>query len=572
MGQGERAAEDDMGPQPEFDELMSDLGERAQDRWHGFVRAHRAVSGNLSLEGVLTRMVEAACDLVDASYGAIGVIGSDGRRFDRFIHVGVDSEQAGRIGHLPEGLGLLGALIDDPRPIRLRDLRTDPRSAGFPDAHPAMRGFIGVPIRVRDEVFGNLYLASPTTGEFDADDEQLVLGLAATAGVAIENARLYEEARKRELWLEASTHMTRLVLTSPSEQALQAVAGRVEELAEADVVAVALPVPDTSQLRVLVAAGSAAGGLVGFTYALAGTISERVMATAEPEVFEDVRTLGPDSPVLQVAQVVGLGPAMVVPLSGLEGVRGVLVVGRRPGRHAFEPSEVDMSTNFASHASIALELADARREAQRLDMFEDRARIARDLHDHVIQQLFAAGMSLQASLPRVGDGAAGASIDRVVDIIDDAIRQIRASVFQLRPRTPLGGTSLRTAVLEVVAQAGATLGWDVPVDFVGAVESVSDDALVDDVVAVVRESLSNVARHAGARHADVSVTVSGPLLEVAVEDDGIGLGEAARRSGLANLRHRAESRSGTFEIGPNDDDRGTRVTWTVPFAAVRPTR
>jgi signal transduction histidine kinase len=297
-----------------------------------------------------------------------------------------------------------------------------------------------------------------------------------------------------------------------------------------------------------------------------------VLATAEAEVFEDVRALAPASPVLQVAQVVELGPAMVVPLSGLEGVRGVLVVGRTPGRRAFEPSEVDMATTFASHASIALELADARREAQRLDMFEDRARIARDLHDHVIQQLFAAGMSLQASLPRVGDGRAGESIDRVVDIIDDAIRQIRASVFQLSPRTPLGGTSLRTAVHEVVAQSGATLGWDVPVDFVGAVESVSDDALVDDVVAVVRESLSNVARHADAHHAEVSVTVRGALLEVVVSDDGVGLGEAGRRSGLANLRKRAESRSGTFEIGPNDDGRGTRVTWTVPFGAARPAR
>lgn len=232
-----------------------------------------------------------------------------------------------------------------------------------------------------------------------------------------------------------------------------------------------------------------------------------------------------------------------------------------------------MATNFAYHASVALELADARREAQRIAMLEDRARIARDLHDHVIQQLFAAGMTLQASLPTMGDSPAGRSIDRVVDIIDDAIRQIRASVFQLRPRTILGGVSLRSAVLDVVSQAGLSLGWEPIVLFEGAVDSVSDDELVDDVVAVVRESLSNVARHAHAQHAEVSVTVRGPMLEVVVEDDGVGLGEAVRNSGLANLRQRAEDRSGTVEVGPGEGGRGTRLSWTAQFGpAAQPAR
>jgi signal transduction histidine kinase len=256
---------------------------------------------------------------------------------------------------------------------------------------------------------------------------------------------------------------------------------------------------------------------------------------------------------------------MIVPLSGTEGVRGVLVVGRSPGRRAFAAGEVEMATNFAYHASVALELADARQEAQRMVLLEDRARIARDLHDHVIQQLFAAGMTLQASLPQLGGGPAGESVDRVVDIIDDAIRQIRTSVFQLRPPRLMGGQSLRVAVLAVVSEAAPSLGWEPHVVFAGAVDSVSDEALLDDVLAVVRESLSNVARHAGAQHAAVSVAVRGPLMEVVIEDDGVGIDDSERRSGLSNLRQRAEDRSGTFEVGSGAEGRGTCVTWRVPF-------
>ena len=422
-----------------------------------------------------------------------------------------------------------------------------------------------MPIRVGDAVFGALYVASLEADDFDAEDEQLVMGLAATAGVAIENARLYEEARHRQEWLEASTAMTRHVLTTPGEDALRTIAERVAELAEADVVSVALPMPDLGQFQVVVAVGESADELMGFRYSLAGTIGERVLATGVAEVFDDVRTLEPPSPPVRVAQIVALGPVMIVPLSGTEGVRGVLVVGRGPGRRTFAPGEVEMATNFAYHASVALELADARREAQRMVLLEDRARIARDLHDHVIQQLFAAGMTLQASLHQLGPGPAGESVDRVVDIIDDAIRQIRASVFQLRPPRLMGGESLRAAVLTVVSEAGPSLGWEPPVVFAGAVDSVSDEALLDDVLAVVRESLSNVARHARAQHAGVFVAVRGPLLEVVVEDDGVGFDDAERRSGLTNLRQRAEDRSGSCEVGPGTEGRGTRITWAVPF-------
>ncbi|KRF34132.1 sensor histidine kinase [Nocardioides sp. Soil805] len=557
------------GPQLELDQLLSQLVARthdvmaAQDRMRGLLRANRAVIGELSLAAVLERIVRAACELVSAPYGAIGVISPGGRGLEQFIQVGIGAEEAERIGHLPEGKGLLGALIDDPHPIRLRDLTEDVRSVGFPESHPPLRGFLGVPIRVRDEIFGNLYLASLTEGDFSAEDEELVSALAATAGVAIENARLYEEAKSRQEWLAASADMTRRVLTDPEEEALRMVAQQVAELAVADLVTVILPVNDEQDLRVAVAVGSEAQDVTGFTYPLAGSLSEGVLRSGRTQVFEDVAMRQPPSPALVVSQLVALGPAMIVPLAGATAIRGVLVVGRRPGRRTFGPAEVDMATSFASHASVALELADGRREAQRMALFEDRARIARDLHDHVIQQLFAAGITLQGAVSGMGEGPRGQMVEQVIDSIDDAIRKIRTSIFQLRPHAMLGG-GLRTAVLAVVSEASASLGWDPHLHFAGPVDSVSDEALADDVAAVVRESLSNVARHAHARQARVSVTLDGAVLEVLVEDDGVGVGDGDRRSGLDNLRQRAESRAGTFTVEPGHGGRGTRLSWRTP--------
>lgn len=544
--------------------MPPDVGVHAQARWRRFLRANRAMIGDLTFEGVLTRMLESACELVGSPYGAIGILGPGGHGLAQFIHVGMGEEDEARIGHLPEGKGVLGALIDDPVPLRLDDLAADPRSVGLPEGHPPMRAFLGVPVLVGEEVFGNLYLASPDEGAFDEEDEHLVVALAATAGVAIENARLYEEAHHRQAWLEASNEMTRMVLTHSGEEALRTVAERVAELAEVDLVAVALPGRDPTVLQVEVAVGPTAEDLTDFSYALPGTISERVLASGVSEVFEDVATLHPPSPPLMVAEVVPMGPVMVIPLSGLEHVRGVLVVGRSPGSRVFAASEVDMATNFAYHAAVALELADARRESQRMALLEDRARIARDLHDHVIQQLFAAGMTLQATLPTLRDGPALQSVDRVVDIIDDAIRQIRSSIFQLRPRTMLGEISLRSTVLDVVSEAIPLLGWEATALFSGAVDSVADDELTGDVAAVVRESLSNVARHAHAERASVAVTAQGDLLEVVIEDDGQGMGATTRSSGLDNLARRAEDRGGSLKVRSGDEG-GTRVTWRVPL-------
>ncbi|MGZ5404515.1 MAG: GAF domain-containing protein [Nocardioides sp.] len=555
----------------ELDELLSQLIERARDvqasqnRLHGLLRANRAVIGDLSLSTVLRRIVEAACELVHAPYGALGVISPDGLGLEEFIHVGMEASVLEAVGHLPEGKGLLGALIDDPRPIRLRDIRDDIRSVGFPDGHPPMRGFLGVPIRVRDAIFGNLYLASLTQGEFSAEDEELVAALAATAGIAIENARLYEESRHRQDWLQASAEVTRRLLTSLGDDALRGIAASVAELASADLVTVVLPAEGNQELVVPVAVGREAAQLEGSRYPMSGTFSEVVLESGRPIVIADASEVPRDSGrLLFLSRVAPVGPAMVLPLAGAQGVRGVLAVGRLKGQREFSDADVEMATNFTHHASVALELADARREAQRMALLEDRTRIARDLHDHVIQQLFASGMTLQGLASSLGESSETESISSVVDTIDDAIRQIRASIFQLRPRSLLGG-GLRATVLAVVREVTPTLGHDPRVHFSGPVDTVGDKELADEVTAVVREALTNVIKHAGATSVDIAVVVEGAVLALTVEDDGVGLGQSARSSGLDNLQRRAAERNGSLDIATGAGGVGTRLSWRIPL-------
>jgi signal transduction histidine kinase len=510
---------------------------------------------------VLREIAESACHLVDAPYGALGVLAPDRHGHEEFIHVGNDDETAAKIGHLPHGKGLLGALIvDDPHPIRLRDLTTDLRSVGFPDHHPPMRGFLGVPIRVRGEVFGNLYLADVGSREFTAEDEELVGALAATAGIAIANARLYDEARRRQRWLQASTEVTRELLTADGSSHFSMLAAEVHHLADADAVTVVLPTHD-GQVKVVVAVGSGADQLTGMRYPREGTFAGHVLDTAEAVRIRDVgdpRELA--GRFVHLATAIPAGPLMALPMIGADGPRGVLMVTRLHGRRPFTTADVEMTTTFAGHASIALELAEARRAQQQMVVLEDRARIARDLHDHVIQQLFGAGLTLQAALPAVPASASG-HLEDVIDRLDDSIRQIRAAIFGLRPRTPVDG-GLRDAVLDTVREASRALGFKPEVHFEGPVDLLADADLVGDVIAVTREALSNVARHAHARSVQVRLRATVDELTVSVSDDGIGMDEErTTRSGLSNLESRAHARHGTLAIDTAARE-GTTLTWS----------
>jgi signal transduction histidine kinase len=552
-------------PKLELDELIDQLFERAQDvkraqgRLRALLRAIETVTGDLALEVVLHNVIESACELAHAQYGALGVIGPDGG-LEQFITVGMDEATAARIGPPPQGKGLLGALINDPRPIRLRHMSDDSRSTGFPPNHPPMESFLGVPIHVRDEVFGNLYLVNSDRDEFGADDEELVIALALAAGTAISNARLFHESAVQQRWLEASVEIGSQLLSASGEDPLRVVAKRAIEIADADIVSVALVTPDGASFVVEEAFGNRADELVGRSFPLDASLAGRVLAEGAPLLVP--AGPGNDIPPTHLALVMEAGPLMVLPLRGTGAPRGVLSLCRTRGRQAFSARDLAMADSFASHASVALELADSRAAEQKLVLLEDRDRIAMDLHDHVIQELFAIGLSLEATATQLDDEDIADRLRSRVEDIDRTIRRIRTSIFELRGMLGAAGEGLRQRVLDVTADLTPALGFAPHVTFSGVLDVRLADALIDDVVACVRETLTNVAKHARARSAMVDLSLAGEVLTVMVTDNGVGVRDTTRSSGTANLGARAQKWSGTFALAPGPAD-GTTATWTV---------
>ncbi len=578
IGDGRAYSENTMDGQPapaldfpdatklELDELIEQLVERARDVQHsqgrlrGLLRAIETIIAEPSLDAVLRNVVEAACTLAQAHFGALGVIGPDDE-LEQFIHVGLDHDEVAGIGRLPQGRGLLGAVIRDPRPIRLPHMSLDARSTGFPPGHPAMDSFLGVPIRIHDQVYGNLYLTDSSSGQFSAEDEALVGALALSAGTAINNARLLEESRLAQRWLVASVEISSQLIADVGDDPLQVITRSVIDIADADVVAVSLLTPDGAELMIEAASGPGASGLFGRRFPVVTSRVRDVVESATPLL------LAQDSAAAGAADLASLdvGPLMALPLDGAKGVRGVLTVARARGRRPFATTDLAMAAGFAGHASVALELADARLAAQQLVRSEDRARIARNLHDHVIQELFAIGLGLEATATLVEPGsvAAGRLAQRVRDV-DRTIRQIRASIFELRGPLGVPHDGPRSGVLEIANGFCDALGFVPAVVFSGLVDLVVDAELAEDVYACVSELLSNTARHAHATRADVTISVSPTALTLVVSDDGVGYVPNGRISGLANLRVRAERRSGSFDISAADG-RGTTMTWKAPL-------
>ncbi|NUO89880.1 MAG: GAF domain-containing protein [Dermatophilaceae bacterium] len=611
----------------------------SEDRLRGLLAANRSVVSELALPAVLRRIVDAARAVSGASYAALGVIGADGR-LEQFVHSGMDAATVERIGHLPTGIGVLGAVIDTAAPIRLHSISDDPRASGFPPGHPPMKTFLGVPVRSRGQVYGNLYLADRSDGaDFTPDDEDLVVALAASAGIAIENARLYEESRRRQEWLRASAEISRdLLRPRLGEVVLVRIADAVLRLADADAVTIDLPArrpgtdvdgsstsptgagastqqPYAGELVVEVARGVGAESRVGTAYAAYASLAGRAMRERRAVLTEPAPSgagaagsgaegglaaldggnglggQGGMGGMGGMALLDAVGAAMACPLVGDAGVRGAVVVTRRAGRPAFSPADVEMAEQLATHAAVALELADRRAAEERVAVLEDRHRIARDLHDHVIQRIFATGLTLDAVAERADASPAGASeapavreiLGRAVEDLDETIRQIRASIFELQE--PTGITGPRARLREVVSAAAAPLGFDPALHLDGPVSSVLGASLLHDVTAVLREALTNVVKHAGAKAVDVRVSVDGPIFSVEVTDDGPG-GETAtsadprrgedvraaghetatpRHRGLANLASRAEARGGHCSL--QSDERTTVLTWTARLDA-----
>lgn len=554
------------GPRSELEDTIEQLVERAQrvldtqGRLRALLQANRIVVEQLELEQVLRRIAEAALALVGAEFGALGVIAPDGH-LEQFIHVGMAADDAHAIGHLPEGHGLLGAVIDEGQAIRLEHIKNDPRSAGFPAHHPRMDGFLGVPLRVRNEVFGNLYLTNPAGGRFTHEDEELVTALAATAGIAIENARLFDESRRRQRWSAALADVTSALLSGGSDDVLGVVADRVASVIDVDLVCVVVP-GDDGELVVSTARGEGSAELIGRRYPRESTLVGVALETGQ--VASSTGQARGDKFDWQPS----LGPTVAIPLAAFDRSLGALTISRDDPGARFTSADLEMAADFAVQASVAIELARGRVDRQRLELAEERNRIARDLHDHVIQRLFGAGLGLQA-LASTAPEPIRIGIAEQVDAIDAAISEIRTAVFALTSRTTAAPT-LRHRVLDVVTAATTGLSSIPRLTFGGAVDLLVDGSLSDDVVAVVREGVSNVARHAGARTVEVAITVDADAVEIIIDDDGCGIPVGARRSsGTKNLAKRATSRGGTMELTARASG-GTRLLWTSPLAQEAP--
>ncbi|MET8414898.1 sensor histidine kinase [Streptomyces sp. NPDC005134] len=534
------------------------------------LEAMRSVGTGLELHSTLDRICETAAEITQADYAAIGVADEGGKGLSDFLTHGVSTEVEAAIGHRPDGhRGLLGALLHDPAPVKLADLTADPRFAGFPPGHPPMRTFLGVPIRVQGEIFGNLYLAEKDGGgEFTDYDLHMVRVLATEAGIAIGNARLYEAARQRERWIDGSVAVTTALLSGgDADDALAVVAEQARHLAASAAGIVLLPAEGGGLEVVAVSADepSAALGVI---------IGPESLVVAKLLAGEAVFT---DDSATDFRMVTSLahafGPSMLLPLHSGGRVLGALATPRARGDRPFTETERTLATQFASQAALALMMAEAQRDRERLAVYEDRDRIARDLHDLVIQRLFATGMMLESAQRRSLVPEVQTGVGRAVDELDVTIQEIRTAIFALQQEPAEAPSGLRIRILREINMAAVPLGFKPAHRFLGPVDSLVGELTGKNLIAALREALSNAFRHAGASRIDVVVdaTVTLPdgrdAVRLSVADDGVGIPEGGRRSGLRNLARRAESLGGASWFGPGiaEDGGGTTVVWEAPL-------
>ncbi len=530
------------------------VGESDRDeRLRGLLDAVLAVNADLDLPETLKKIVSTACTLSGARYGALGVLAPGARQLAEFVTYGLTPEEHAAIGDLPTGHGVLGALIDEPKPLRLKDITTDPRSSGFPPHHPPMRTFLGVPIRTGEAVFGNLYLAEREDGsEFSQDDEDVVVALAAAAGIAIDKAQRYASSRRREAWLGAASEITAAFLSAaPRPEALRLLASRARAVAEPDLVAILLGSPEDLVVEV-VDADESAPWSVGDSVEVDPVLAEALSAGRARLV--KAKEWGAE---------LGLDETVLAPMRGPAGPLGLLVLGRRRARPSYAvEQEVATAAGFAEQAALALELARGQSDRARLAVYEDRDRIARDLHDLVVQRLFAVGLSLRTMTTRtLPEAEQVRRVAQAVDDLDDTVKELRRSIFQLHRRP--GEGDLRADLEAIVAGARTPLGFMPELAMDGPINAIPDE-VVPHLMAVLREALSNAARHAGASRVDIDLTVD-DAVELTVDDDGRGLG-AGRRGGLDNMARRAEVLGGEFTVD-GQEGLGTTVRWRVPLPA-----
>jgi signal transduction histidine kinase len=531
------------------------------------VAGSRTTAHSVQVDETVREIVQAAVEITGATYGTLGILDDTGAAFERFVVVGMAADVRERIGRLPGGAGILGLLLERPAPLRLDDLTRHPQAVGFPPGHPPMHSFLGVPVRVRGAVFGHLYLTVKRGGgAFTEADEAAAVALAASAGLAIANAELVERAEHRRAWAQAGTDIaTALLSGADPDTVLRSIGEQVADLASADAAGVLVPGLDGDEdaLTVVVAVGMDNDDAEGVRLPLTDSQLGTAHRTGVPVLIPDARTAavgGQRAPVLgELAR--GFGPTLMIPLGGRPAL-GTVVAMRLRGREPFAPDTLELASAFAAQASVALELARSQQRERRLQVQSDRDRIARDLHDHVVQRIFATGLALDRvsrSLEETLPETAAALAERV-DELDGTIARIRSAIFELHEADDASPDAVRAIIVDVVRSITGGQGLRPDVRLRG--EDDLPPALVPDVVAVVRELVTNVMRHASATRVTVTVTVGAEVC-VVVTDNGVGLPAVAVRSGLTNLADRAERHGGrlTTSTGP----KGTQIRWSVPM-------
>lgn len=542
-----------------IDTLLSEMRERLDETvtpatLRGLLEAVLVVGSGLELDSMLQRIVSAATSLLGARYGALGVRAADGG-LSEFVYVGIDPAQRETMGHLPEGRGLLGLLINDPRPVRLADLSRHPGSIGFPENHPPMGSFLGTPIMVRGKVFGSIYLTEKLGApEFTEEDEILLKVLATSAGMAVDNAWLFEGSLTRERWLTAMASINaRLLVGGSVDDTLSLLVGQVRELALCSGVYVVLA--DGVQGSVRASATAEPGGSPK-RVDLTGSSIMRALRTRKPVHTPTASLLAsnPDEP----------GHAVVLPLSATSAITGALVATRPQGSEPWGDEDVLRLESMANLAAVALEFAEQQRKQRLLDVLADRDRIAQDLHDNVIQRLFATGMSLQSTMAAGVDGDRMAEVVQyAVEQLDRTVREIRTTIFDLHTTGAAASTSLRRRLLDVVGDLSVHSPVSPNIQFSGPIDTLVPARIHPQAEAVLREGLSNALRHSQSENISVSVSALEDF-RIEIVDDGTGLPATVRRSGLVNLERRAEQCGGAFRIESNES-RGTRLVWSAPL-------
>ncbi len=546
---------------------------QVRDRKDVLLEVGLTLASELSLPIVLQRIIDLATQVTDARYGALGVIGERGELVE-FITTGISAKQRKAIGPLPRGRGILGLLIQHPKPIRITNIADHAKSVGFPANHPPMHSFLGAPVKAVGKIYGNIYLAEKrSASKFSQEDEESLIILATQAGVAIANASLYEQTRQRERWLAALRDITAEILEgADADSLLTGIAEHARDLAGADSATILTATPIPGQLVVAAAVGAHAAQVRAQSVPTAKSISGDVMESGRPLIIEDALAhTNAYQPILRLGRV---GPAIFVPLRIRGRATGTLMVANLTGGRRFDQETLKLVETFADQASVAMEYARAQAELRKVGLMEERERIAKELHDGVIQALFAVGMGLQGTALMTSTPEQAGRIEGAVGELDKVIRDLRNYIFGLRPGILADrqlDQALRSLGEEVNGRSNGGVVVEVESDLAAELSGRSHE-----IVQLTREALSNIVRHANAKTSTVRLTRSGRNATLEIQDDGSGFDPRhdSAGNGLRNMRERAAALGGKLQL-TSRPGRGTTLNITFPVSverAVRPRR